>query len=142
MNLLNNNLHPQSLKLRQIKILKKIVLISNNCQKLKNYENLITKVFIQYSYCVNTTSGHYMNTVKQGYSAHAFNEFPFKVKIVSYHFMNWTDKHATNYIYNEWKIIWPWHFAISMFYGMHLIDIVYHFTLIHSKNQTLILNVR
>lgn len=82
MNLLNNNLHPQSLKLRQIKILKKIVLISNNCQKLKNYENLITKVFIQNSYCVN------MNTVKQGYSAHAFNQFPFKVKIVSYHFMN------------------------------------------------------
>lgn len=104
MNLLNNNLHPQSLKLRQIKILKKIVLISNNCQKFKNYENLITKVFIQYSYCVNTTSGHYMNTVKQGCSAHAFNEFPFKVKIVSYHFMNWTDKHATNYIYNEWKL--------------------------------------
>lgn len=101
MNLLNNNLHPQSLKLRQIKILKKIVLISNNCQKLKNYENLITKVFIQYSYCVNTTSGHYMNTVKQGYSAHAFNEFPFKVKIVSYYFMNSTNIHETNYIYNE-----------------------------------------
>lgn len=47
------------------------------------------------------TTGHYMNTVKQGYSAYAFNEFPFKVKIVSYYFMNSTNIHETNYIYNE-----------------------------------------
>lgn len=40
------------------------------------------------------------------------------------------------------KIACPWHFAISMFYGMHLIDIIYHFTLMHSKNKTLILNVK
>lgn len=63
------------------------------------------------------------DTVKHGYSKHAFNELTLNYSGVIFishmtvkNVVNLTDK--TNFIYKEvqCKITCPWHFAISVFY--------------------------